>query len=268
MNEKFKYLIYDIESVVNKKLLNKVLYPGLGYTDEQAYDAQLLELSPDKKGFINPSFHRPICLAAVAVAPDLSITKIGLLGGDTTKARTTGNIVRGFWDIYNNKEPVLVDFNGKGFDLRLLELWAFQLGIKIHPRHFANFGTRYRFAEAKHLDLQEFMSNYGAIRYKGGLNLLSKMLGKPGKMDTKGDMVEELFNAKEFFTIDDYCLSDAMDTYFVFLRTRVVTGEITLDREKSLVDAAVVEMEKMSKADGYFKRYLENFGEWDASEFE
>lgn len=254
-----KYLIYDIESVVNKSLLNKVLYAGEGLSDDEAYKKQVAELAEEGKTFINASFHKPVSMAAVGVAPDYSIIKIKLLGGET---RTSASIVREFWDIYNTKAPVLVDFNGRGYDIRLMELWAFQLGIRINERHFKQYGTRYRFSETGQIDLQDFLSNCGAARWQGGLNLFSKLLGKPGKMTTTGDDVQGLFESGKNFEIDDYCLADAMDTYFVFLRTRVMIGELTLEKERELVTTAKKLLEEMSQSQGYFKLYLENFGEW------
>lgn len=248
----FKYLVYDIESITNKPLLNRVLYPGENLSDDEAYLKHMAELAEEDRDFVNPAFHQPISIAAVAVADDFSISKIGLLGGED---RSTENIVRDFWDIYNKQRPILVDYNGKGYDLRLLELWAYQLGIALHKRHFDKFGTRYRFSEDNHIDLHEFMSNNGAIRWRGGLDLFAKLIGKPGKMDTKGEMVQELYDNGDQFRIDDYCLCDVMDTYFVFLRTRVMRGELTLKEEKDLVAEAMGAMEEKEIEGDYFKTY-------------
>ena len=82
------------------------------------------------------------------------------------------------------------------------------------------------------------MSNFSAVQVNGGLNLCAQLLGKPGKMDTKGHMVQDLWEAGELTRIDDYCICDALDTYFVFLRTRVLAGQVSLERERELVDAA------------------------------
>lgn len=259
----FKYLIYDIESVTNKALLNKVLFASENYSDEEAFKTHQAELAEEGRDFINPAFHQPVSIAAIAVQEDFSISKIGVLGGDKP---TTGSIVKAFWDIYNKQKPTLVDFNGKGYDIRLMELWAFQMGISIHPRHFAKFGSRYRYNEEAHLDLHEFLTNHLSIRLRGGLNLFAKLLGKPGKMETKGDQVQELYDQGKQFEIDDYCLCDAMDTYFVFLRTRVMMGQLTLDKEHELVVAAKEALLEKNKQEGYFKAYLENFGEWKAVE--
>jgi len=261
MSSRFRYLVYDIETSIDKALLNQVLYPGLGLDDEAAYQAQLAELAEEDRTFINPAFHAPVCIAAVGLNPEFEILKIGVLGKDGKSPRA---LVEHFWETYNSQRPVLVDFNGKGFDIRVLELWAFRLGLTIHESHYGKFGPRYRFNEEHHLDLHEFLTNYGAIRWKGGLNLFSKILGKPGKMSTKGEMVQELFEAGDLFRIEDYCLGDAMDTYFIFLRTLVLRGVIDLARERALVEAAKIEMEKKRDGKGYLTQYLEAFRFWEA----
>lgn len=261
MSNSFKYLVFDIESITNKSLLNKVVYAGENLTDDQAYQKQMEELAKDGKNFVNIAFHQPVALAAVAVAEDFSVSKIGLLGGNPI---TTKSIVGDFWEMYNKNKPILIDFNGNGYDIRLLELWAFQLGIPIGSRHFAKFGPRYRYSFDQHIDLQDFLNNNGSVSYKGGLNLFSKLLGKPGKMETKGEMVQEMYEKNKFFEINDYCLGDTMDTYFVFLRTRVMIGELTLTREQELVDQAKIKIEEHLKKEGHLKNYLANFGKWEA----
>lgn len=259
MGQNFRYLIYDIESVVDKKLLQKVLYPELAGDPEAAYQQHTKELAEEGRDFINPAFHIPVSIAVVAVNEEMELSKVGLLGKEDKAPRS---LVTHFWETYLEFEPLLVDFNGKGFDLRLLELWAFRLGITLGPNYFGKFGPRYRFSEEKHLDLHEFLSNYGAIRYRGGLNLFSKILGKPGKMETSGSKVQELYDQNKMFNIEDYCLSDAMDTYFVFLRAQVMRGAISLDQEKHLVETARDHMVAQSKELGFFTEYLEHFEYW------
>ncbi|MBX7148846.1 3'-5' exonuclease [bacterium] len=260
MAKEFKYLVYDIESVVNKPLLNKVLFAGQNLSDDEALKLHQEELSKEGRDFVNAAYHTPVCMAAAAIREDFTIKKIGLIGDITP--RTPRSIVEAFWETYNKSQPILVDFNGRGYDARLMEHWAFQLGITIGPFYFKKFGPRYRFADEYQIDLQDFLTNSGAIKYRGGLDLFSKILGKPGKMETKGHMVEELFKNGEQFKIDDYCLSDVMDTYFVFLRTRVMTGEISLAQEQQLVGLARKMLEEKRDKEGYFKLYLEHFGEW------
>lgn len=260
-----QYLVYDIESVVDKALLNRVQFANDDLSDEDAYKKHIAIITKDGgSSFVNAAYHIPVCLAALAVDKDFAIVKLALLGEGK---RTPGAIVKHFWDTYNrtldkNSDFTLVDFNGRGYDVRLMELWAYRQGIAIHYKHFDKYGIRYRFSDDKELDLQEVLTNNMAIRYQGGLNLFAKLLGKPGKMETKGDMVQELYEKGQITQIEDYCLGDAMDTYFVFLRWMVVRGRITLDREKNLIERAFAEAKKYSEETGYLKMYLERCQEW------
>lgn len=97
--------------------------------------------------------------------------------------------------------------------------------------------SRNRF-NGNHIDLHDWLSNFGAFRLSGGLNLLAKLLGKPGKMEISGDQIYAMFRAGQLREINDYCLCDTLDTYFVFLRTRVLLGELTAELEKVLTHRA------------------------------
>ena len=57
-------------------------------------------------------------------------------------------------------------------------------------------------------------------------------------MEVSGDQVYEMYQAGKLQEINDYCLCDTLDTYFVFLRTRVLTGDITRSRRPRLVEKA------------------------------
>ena len=138
-----------------------------------------------------------------------------------------------------HSRPTLVSFNGRTFDLPLLELAAFRYGLSVPgwfnltAKSFEQARNRYNL-EA-HIDLQELLTNFGSTRFTGGLNLAANLLGKPGKMDVEGHMVQDLFDAGKLSEIHDYCRCDVLDTYFVFLRTRVLLGRLTLDEEQGII---------------------------------
>jgi hypothetical protein len=208
-----------------------------------------------------------VAVAVARVDADLRLTDVASLDAPRFDPQT---MVSRFWggvEYYRN--AVLVDFNGRGFDLPLLTLAAFRFGISC-PRYFADedrFGFRYRFSP-KHIDLMEWITEYGAFGLRGGLNLLAKMLGKPGKMETKGDQVAMLYAGGRVQEINDYCLHDVLDTYFVFLRTRVLAGKMTVDAEKRIVVQTKAWLEERAAAQPAFVRYLEDFGTWNPSPFE
>jgi hypothetical protein len=97
----------------------------------------------------------------------------------------------------------------------------------------------------------------------GGLNLLSKLLGKPGKMDTWGNQVYDLYRQGKLAEINHYCTHDVLDTYFVFLRCCVLTGELTLESEQQIVKDTKDWLANQAQTLPHFAKYLENWGDWE-----
>jgi hypothetical protein len=56
--------------------------------------------------------------------------------------------------------------------------------------------------------------------------------------------------------INDYCLCDTLDTYFVFLRTRVLTGDISLEQEAELIAQARTFLQSKTAEFEVLNRYL------------
>jgi hypothetical protein len=75
-------------------------------------------------------------------------------------------------------------------------------------------------------------------------------------------MVQELWDAGRTAEIHDYCRSDVLDTYFVFLRSRVVAGDIELKRERVLIEQAREWIEAKAGECPGLARYLAAWGEW------
>jgi hypothetical protein len=262
------YIVYDTESVPDGALLSRVLYPQDDLGPEAALARYRKEHAREgeERLFIPVAFQVPVAVGVARVAEDLSILELKSLDAPGFDPRS---LVAQFWrgvEYYNRS--VLVDFNGRGFDLPLLTLAAFRFGVEC-PRYFNDpdrFGFRYRFT-SRHIDLMEWITEYGAFRVTGGLNLLAKMLGKPGKMGTSGADVESLYSQGKVEEINDYCLHDVLDTYFVFLRTRVLTGELPLAREQELVARTREWLEGRAASEPALAKYLESFGAWVGEPF-
>jgi predicted PolB exonuclease-like 3'-5' exonuclease len=208
----------------------------------------------------------PVAVAVARVSADYRILDVANLDSPRFDPRA---MVELFWrGVEHYRDAVLVDFNGRGFDIPLLTLAAFRFGISC-PRYFDDpdrFGFRYRFT-SRHLDLMEWITEYGAFRLRGGLDLLAKILGKPGKLETSGGQVQDLYDQGRLQDINDYCLHDVLDTYFVFLRTRVLTGRLALEREQELVEEARKWLGERGRENPALEKYLENFGSWEPTPF-
>jgi predicted PolB exonuclease-like 3'-5' exonuclease len=121
---------------------------------------------------------------------------------------------------------------------------------------------RNRYNTDSHLDIHDILTNFGASRFTGGLNLAANLLGKPGKMDVQGHMVQDLFDAGKLGEINDYCRCDVLDTYFVFLRSCVLLGTITLGREQELIAATRAWLEVRRENSPAYAMYLDRWGDW------
>lgn len=251
------YLVFDIESVPDSRLIKSVKYPAEELSDEEAVaklQSEILENTEGKTNFIPATFQLPICLAVAKVDENFILRELVSL--DEGRFRPE-EIAKKFWYglevLY--KKASIVTFNGRGFDVPLLEFMAFRYGITMERHLVDKFGTRYRFGN-RHLDLQEYISNYMAVKMAGGLNLLAKVLGKPGKTETSGDEVYSLYQKGEMKRINTYCIHDVLDTYFVFLRTRVLLGKITLEEEKRITEMAYDTLRKDEAHREAFEQYL------------
>jgi predicted PolB exonuclease-like 3'-5' exonuclease len=252
------FLVVDTESVPDGRLLGQVKYPGDCLSAEDAITKaqdEARQASSTGSDFLPVCFQTPIAVCVVRVASDFSIQNVSCL--DAPQFRPA-EIVRKFWvgvEMYQRVK--LVTFNGRGFDMPLLELAAFRYGLSL--RDYCQ-SSRNRFG-GNHVDLLDWITNFGACRLPGGLNLLAKMLGKPGKTEVSGDQVHRMYREGRLQEINDYCLCDTLDTYFVFLRTRVVTGEITTDQEQELVKTARDYLEGKTGEIPALRAYLDAWSE-------
>ncbi|MDZ4819853.1 MAG: 3'-5' exonuclease [Planctomycetota bacterium] len=263
--EQIRYLVFDIESIADGALVSKLRYPGKKLAPAEAvnkYRAELLEANGSD--FIPYTFQIPISIAVAKLAADYRLLDLVLLDDPQFRPHVmTENFWRG-WEGY--RRPTLVTFNGRGFDIPLLELAAFRYGISV-PGWFNQQQKTYdqprnRYNTGAHLDLYEMLTNFGSSRFTGGLNLAANLLGKPGKMDVQGYMVQDMFEEGKLAQINDYCRCDVLDTYFVFLRSRVIAGELTLEKEHGLIEKTKTWIETQVDRIPAYAEYLSQWGDW------
>jgi 3'-5' exonuclease len=263
-----RYLVFDIESVADGRLISSVRYPDAGLSPAEAIErfrAELLEESQGKRDFIPHTFQVP---AAVVIAKvDSQLQLVDLVSLDEPSFRPhvmTDHFWRG-WEAY--RHPTWISFNGRSFDMPLMELAAFRYGLSLKT-WFASDGPAYtqprnRYNNRSHLDLHEVLTNFGAIWFRGGLNLAATLLGKPGKMCVQGHMVQELYDRGAHQEISDYCRCDVLDTYFVLLRTRVLQGQLTLEEEAARIEQTRSWLEERTEDCTAYRQYLEAWGDWE-----
>ncbi len=260
-----RYLVLDIESVADGALVARLRHPGEQVDPDDAvgrYRAELMEKY--ETDFIPYTYQIPVSVAVAKVAADYRLIDLVVLDEPEFRPHV---IVENFWRGWEKyRRPTLVSFNGRGFDLPLLELAAFRYGVSL-PGWFSAGAKgfdqpRNRYNQQSHIDLCDLLTNFGASRFTGGLNLAANLLGKPGKMDIQGDMVQDMYSAGRLAEINDYCRCDVLDTYFVFLRTRVLVGQLTLDAEQELIAQTKAWLQERAGQVSAFRLYLDHWGDW------
>lgn len=264
--KKIEFLLFDVETIADGQLVAAVKYPTEELKPAEAIERFQEELRETQKGrdFIPHTFQIPIAVVVAKVDSDLNM--VDLVSLDEPQFRShvmTQHFWRG-WEHYHH--PTWVTFNGRGFDIPVMELAAFRYGLNLKD-WFHNKGASYthprnRYNANAHLDLHEILTNYGSCWFRGGLDLAATLIGKPGKMATKGDQVQEMWNQGKLQEISDYCRCDVLDTYFVFLRTSVLNGRIDLAREAELVEQTHRWLVERSGECQAYVDYLSCWGDW------
>jgi len=259
------YLIIDIEAIADGALIARVKYPREQLSPAEATARFRAEqLAATGKDILPPTFMLPISVAVAKVAADFRLLDLSTLDEPQFRPHV---IVRGFWNGWRHySRPTLVTFNGRGYDLPVLELAAYRYGYPL-PDWFnvdarAYDQARNRYNAQAHLDLLDLFSNYGAMRVSGGLNLLANLIGKPGKTDVDGSQVQDLYDRGGVQEVNDYCRCDVLDTYFVFLRSRVLLGKLPLETEQQLVHDAKSWLDGQAATQPAYRHYLDHWGDW------
>lgn len=229
------YLVFDIETTIDKELVREVFYPEVGTTAELAYERLRRE---HDGGFLPVTVHAPVSIALGWTSPGRVLERIEVLRADQIGER---GVVETFWQRVEPFDGTLVTFSGRVFDLPVLELRALRYGLSL-PWHFGG-KSGFRGRGDRHDDLYDILSNRGVARLRGGLDLLAKLVGLPGKGAVSGAMVQELWEKGEYETVHDYCRRDVVQTYLLFLRVERLRGNLH-DNELRRIEDAVAEFRR------------------------
>ena len=185
---------------------------------------------------------------------------VALRSGDTFRVWTLGDreadeaeIIKRFYDGIERYSPELVSWNGSGFDLPVLHYRALKHGIQA-PRYwemgdsdrefrYNNYLSRFHW---RHIDLMDVLAGF-QVRGRASLDQIAVMLGFPGKLGMSGDKVWACWLEGGIDDIRDYCETDVLNTFLVYLRFEHMRGNLddaALEREFELVRATLREMDK------------------------
>jgi DNA polymerase elongation subunit (family B) len=142
---------------------------------------------------------------------------------------------------------VLVTWNGRGFDLPVINLRSLQHGVPC-KWYYADRDVRYRYSDTGHLDLMDFLGDYGAARNMK-LGDVARLVGLPGKTgEVSGASVHDVYRetlaksedldfcSRKMREVARYCLQDTLQTAIIFLRSRYHLGKIDAVEYGSCLD--------------------------------
>ena len=230
------FAIFDVETRIDKALVKAVLHRHDEIGEEEAYErtrTQIVARSRSGSDFFPLAFHVPVSVVIGDVNDGRALTAVHVLGAENY---SEAGIVGEFWERLERFRGTLVTFNGRNFDLPVMELAALRHGCVI-PRYFKG-GFRYRYSDEAHYDLYEFVTNFGAYRVRGGFHLLAQLIGLPGKGEVDGAEVQALWDAGRLADIHAYCRRDVIQTYFLFLRLELMRGRITAEQHAAAIAAS------------------------------
>lgn len=221
-------LIFDIETVADcggYRLLRQL--------PEHLSDAEVLALMNSERlaengsTFYRHHLHR---VAAISLLL-LSGNKIKLWSLGREEEDEAGLIARFFAGI-DKTMPTLVSWNGSGFDLPVLHYRAlfhgisapayFEIGEQDNHFRYNNYISRFHW---RHIDMMDVLSGYQA-NTRASLNDVAKLCGLPGKLETDGSQVQSLWQDSDREAICDYCETDVLNTYGVYLRFERLRGRL------------------------------------------
>ncbi len=174
---------------------------------------------------------RIIVIGCLWLDHSYQLKRLGLIGdpsgGTGEPDQREKSLLQDFSRFVGRARPVLVTYNGRSFDLPVIALRSLCHGVPL-GWYYRESNVRYRFSEQGHLDLCDWLADHGATR-SGSLDAIARLIGLPGKIGVDGSQVEGLYAAGQLSSIQRYCLADVAQTALLFLRFRLLQGQLEPD---------------------------------------
>ena len=247
-------LAFDIETVPDIEGLRR-LHDLNGKISDKDVAEMAFQLRRQATGsdFLPLHLHRVIVISCAL--RDRDSFKVWSIAADNE-----GELIQRFFEGVEKYTPQLVSWNGGGFDLPVLHYRGLIHGVKARrywdmgedDRDFKwnNYISRYH---SRHLDLMDLLALYQG-RANAPLDDLAQLMGLPGKLGMKGAGVWDAYQAGRVDDIRNYCETDVVNTYLVFLRFQQMRGALTPEQHKAQCE--VVRSTLGKSAEPHWKEFL------------
>jgi 3'-5' exonuclease len=185
-------------------------------------DAEIREVMGDK--FPKHIYHSIICIGALFAHWEDDYWAVEALGAPHIGDRSEKELIQAFVDKIAELNPQLITFNGNSFDLPVLRYRAMTHSVAAPGLSARPYFNRYT---EDAIDLCDVLSSF-ASQAKGTLHELCRVMGMSGKpVGIHGGEVERYFLEGKIKEVADYCETDIVNTYRVWLRYELFRGKLT-----------------------------------------
>ncbi len=221
-------LVFDLETIPDLSAARK-LYGFDGLSDEEASLAWTnLRMQQGGNEFPRLPFHEIVCCSGLGWRDG----KLSLFSF-SQKTLAEADILRRFLGIFDQLSPTLVSWNGSGFDLPVLMYRAMLHGVtakglldqgeSIPNRKYNNYLNRYH---PLHTDLMDVLAMFSGGKGQK-LDDMAVLMGCPGKQGISGYQVPQMVAEHRWEEIEQYCESDVLNTWLIYLRWLRLKGVLS-----------------------------------------
>ncbi len=223
--------MFDIETVPDVEGGRRLL--GANELDDAAVAKAMFQQRRQLTGgeFVRHHLQRVVAISVAFRRSDGHFSVHSLGNPDSGEA----DLIKRFYKGLERYSPTLVSWNGSGFDLPVLHYRAlihgvsaaryWELGDEDRDFRYNNYLGRFHW---RHTDLMDVLAGY-QFRAAAPLDEIALLLGLPGKLGMHGSRVWDEFRAGNIESIRNYCDTDVLNTYLVYLRFELMRGNLSTD---------------------------------------
>ncbi len=243
--------MFDIETIPDIEG-GQAIFDLQGLDDKSTAKA-MMHMHQQKTGsdFLPLYLHKIIAISVVyrGMGDDMGkAVSVRSLGNENS---TESDLLKLFFEEIDLKKPTVVSWNGSYFDLPVIRYRALQNAISL-PEHWSEDGNYH------HSDVKNALSMHNPDA-SAPLDHIAKLLGFPAKMGMDGSQVWDEYQASNLKGIRDYCETDVLNTYLVYLRYQLMLGKLTheqLEQEFTLLrDALESQSTKQAHLGAFLKAW-------------
>ncbi len=209
-------IVWDLETIPDAAAAARIAGAPNGEVEEPA--------EGEKPKFPKLPLHQIACIGALIAEKEEAGWSVRALGAPHMGERAERELITAFVERIASLRPKLVTFNGQGFDLPVLRYRAMLHCVPAPGLATRSYFNRYT---EDAVDLCDVLSSFDG-RGKVSLDMLCRTLNLPGKPDgIEGSQVAQFVRDGRIQEVAEYCETDVVNTYRVWLRYELFRGALT-----------------------------------------